>query len=245
MASTTTTTAVEAAPKEDETTNSRTVALSRIQEGPTEEPANVSALPIEQQETVEASSTLKASAEEYLGAEPKTNPEELEELKKAFAVNEEAVEALVSELARKRTELKALEKVTRQGEEYSRVPKSLLNVSEKGLRIVSNTELCVVDGKAAHVLESTPDRKKFLLNTTCKVYHDNGELLRTTNTGVEEWKTQYQGTDMENTMSVVVDAFHNKETVLEGVQSALLEQLKTHVKEQRKKEENEPDRMFR
>ena len=227
------------APKEDETTNSRTVALSPIQEGPTEEPANVSALPIEQQETVEASSTLKASAEEYLGAEPKTNPEELEELKKAFAVNEEAVEALVSELARKRTELKALEKLTRQGEEYSRVPKSLLTVSEKGLRIVSNTELCVVvDGKAAHVVENTPDRKKFLLNTTCKVYHDNGELLRTTNTGVEEWKTQYQGTDMEETIAVVVQAFHRKETLEIGIESALLEQLKTHVKEQRKKKKS-------
>jgi len=233
MASIATTTAVPTtAPKDTDTTNSRTVALSPFQGGP----ANVS-VPIEQLET--ASSTLKASAEEYRGTEPKTNPEELEELKKAFLLNEEAVEALVSELARKRTELKALEKLTRQGEEYSRVPKSLLTVSEKGLRIVSNTELCVVDGKTAYVVGSTPARKKFLLNSTCKVYHDNGELVRAT-TGVEEWKTKYEGLKgMEEKIAVVVDAFHKKESLEEDViGSALLEQLKKHVKEQRKKKKS-------
>ena len=232
-----TTTAVPTtAVKDTETTNSRTIALSPIQEGP----ANVSALPLEQQETVEASSTLKASAEKYLGAEP---TEELEELKKAFLLNEAAVEALVSELARKRTELKVLEKRTREGEDNSRVLKSLLTVSQKGLRIVSKTELCVVDGKTAHVVESTPDRKKFLLNTTCKVYHDNGELVRAT-TGVEEWKTKYEGKGMEEKVAVVVDAFLKKETLEDVIESALLEQLKKHVKDQRKKKKTSPTECF-
>ena len=240
MASIAITTAVPtAAPQKDtDTTNSRTVGLSPIQEAP----QNVSAVPMEQLET--ASSTLKASAEEYRGAEPKTTPEELEQLEKAFLLNEEAVEALVSELARKRTELQALEKLTRQGEDYSRVPKSLLTVSEKGLRFVSNTELCVVvDGKTAHVVESTPARKKFLLNSTCKVYHDNGELVRAT-TGVEEWKTKYEGKGMEETIAVVVDAFHKKETLEDVMKSALLEQLKKHVKEQRKKKTTSPTECF-